>query len=328
MSRKKTIFIYVLLATLATAFSCKTLSDKKTIKLAHGLDESHPVHKAMVYMGEILKKKSNGKIEIKIYPAGQLGNEREFIELLQIGSIDMTKVSAVSMEGFAEEYKVLGLPFIFKNKEHAFGILDSAIGKKILLSGQDSWLRGLCYFDAGARSFYTIDKPVNSPDDLKGIKIRVMKSITAMNMIEAMGGSPTPIAWGELYTALQSRVVDGAENNPPSFYLSRHYEICKYYSLDEHTMVPDVLIASTHFWEKLNEDEKKWLQEAADEASKYQRKLWAISEKETLEKIQEAGVKISYPDKTSFEKISPQIFESFKSNPKIYNLIQEIKHVN
>lgn len=154
-----------------------------------------------------------------------------------------------------------------------------------------------------------------------------MKSITAVNMIKAFGGSPTPISWGELYTALQGGVVDGAENNPPSFYLSHHFEVCKYYSLDEHTTVPDILLISTIIWNKLTPQEQKWLQEAANESAVYQRKLWAQSEKESLEAVEKAGVEIIYPDKEPFrEKVKP-IYESYKSDKKIYSLIKQIQDV-
>jgi tripartite ATP-independent transporter DctP family solute receptor len=324
MIQKIGIILFVAMITLS-GNSCSSVKKKKTIKLAHCLDQTHSVHKAMVFMADKLAEKSGGKLNIQIYPGGQLGSEREALELLQIGSIGITKVSSAVMEGFVEDYKVLGLPYLFDNKEHAFSVLDGEVGKKLLLSGEDIWLRGLCFYDAGSRSFYTKEKPINEPSDLTGMKIRVMKSITAMNMVKALGGSPTPISWGELYTALQSGVVDGAENNPPSFYLSHHYEVCKYYSLDEHTSVPDVLLISTIIWNKLTDKEKEWLQEAANESVIYQRKLWEESEKEALEGVKKAGVKIIYPDKSKFsEKVLP-LYEELISNPKLQKLVKEIK---
>src|SRR5690554_5633071 len=259
----------------------------------------------MQYMADRVEEVSEGKLRIEVYPGGVLGTERESLELLQLGSLDLTKVSAAAMEGFVEEYKVFGLPYIFTSKEHAFSVLDGPIGKSMLAKGEQFWLRGLCFYDAGARSFYTA-KPIQTPTDLAGLKIRVMQSITAVEMIRAMGGSPTPISWGELYTALQSGVVDGAENNPPSLYSSHHFEVCKFYSLDEHTIVPDVVVISTKTWNKLSNQQKEWIQQAADESAILERKLWAASEIESLEKVQEAGVKINYPDKAPFiEKVQP-----------------------
>jgi tripartite ATP-independent transporter DctP family solute receptor len=306
---------------------CVNQQQGEVLKLAHGLDPSHPVHQAMVYMAERCKEISNGELTIEIYPSGQLGSEQQCVELLQIGSLAITKVSAAVMESFTEDFKVLGLPYVFRSKEHSFKVLDGEIGDDLLLSTEPFWIRGLCFFDAGSRSFYTIDTPINHPDDLKGLKIRVMKSITAMEMVKAQGGSPTPISWGELYTALQSGVVDGAENNPPSFYTSHHYEVCKYYCLNEHTMVPDVLIISQKVWVKLSEQEKLWLQQAADESVPVQRKLWAESEKESLEIVKEAGVTIIYPDKEPFSDKVTELLESYRENEKLYDLITRIREV-
>jgi len=319
--------ILVILPALLLFTGCAQKEQGKVLKLAHGLDPSHPVHNAMVYMAERCQEISGGELSIEIYPSGQLGSEQQCVELLQIGSLAITKVSAAVMESFTEEFKVLGLPYVFRSREHSFSVLDGEIGDELLLSTEPFWIRGLCFYDAGSRSFYTIDKPINHPDDLKGLKIRVMKSITAMEMVKAQGGSPTPISWGELYTALQSGVVDGAENNPPSFYTSHHYEVCKYYSLNEHTMVPDVLIVSLKVWSKLSDQEKKWLQQAADDSVPVQRKLWAESEKESLEIVQEAGVTINYPEKEPFAEKVTELLDSYQDNELIYDLITRIREV-
>ena len=162
---------------------------------------------------------------------------------------------------------------------------------------------------------------------LKGLKIRVMKSMISMELVKILGGSPTPISFGELYTALQSGVVDGAENNPPSFYTSHHYEVCKYYSLNEHSMVPDVLIISLKVWKSLTDQERKWLQQAANESVIKERELWAKSVEESLAAVEKAGVTVIYPDKKPFaEKVKP-MYEMFRDQPKIYNLIKRIQAV-
>ncbi|MDO5981407.1 TRAP transporter substrate-binding protein [Flavivirga sp. MEBiC05379] len=307
--------------------SCNTLQDKKVIKLAHGLDISHPVHKAMVFMAEDLEKRSKGTMRIQIYPNQQLGTERQALELLQIGSLDMTKVSAAVMENFSPNMKVFGLPFLFRDRAHTFNVLDGDIGKALLDGGQKYWLKGLGYYDSGSRSFYTKEKSVESPEDLKGLKIRVMESITAMNMVSSLGGSPTPISWGELYTSLQQGVVDGAENNPPSFYLSRHYEVCKFYSLDEHTSVPDVLIMGTHLWNDLNAEQQKWVQASVDLSVAYQRELWAKAEQEALDAVKKAGVQVIHPDKSKFQKKVASMYEGYQDENEIYSLINRIQKV-
>jgi len=322
MNYRALILVFFILFTLT---SCNQIKEHRTIKLAHGLDVNHSVHKAMLQMGEVLDSISNGEMQLEIYPSSQLGTERECLELLQIGSLDMAKVSAGIMENFASKMKIFSLPFLFRDRQHSFNVLDGPIGKQLLNEGEKYWLKGLGYYDAGSRSFYTKEKPINSPEDLYGLKIRVMESVTAMNMVKSLGGSPTPISWGELYTSLQQGVVDGAENNPPSFYLSRHYEVCKYYSLDEHTVLPDVLIIGTQIWNKLSEQERKWLQQAVDDSVIYQRKLWAEAEAEALAEVQKAGVKVTRPDKALFSKKVESIYEQYKNDKEMYQLIKEIQ---
>ncbi len=306
-------------------YSCASIGDKRNLKLAHGLDVNHSVHKAMVKLGHDLEEISSGKMGLEIYPNQQLGTERECLELLQIGSLDMTKVSVGVMENFAPRMKALGLPFLFRDRAHAFNVLDGKVGKELLNEGTKYWLKGLCYYDAGSRSFYTKEKPVRSPDDLEGLKIRVMESVTAMDMVKSLGGSPTPISWGELYTSLQQGVVDGAENNPPSFYLSRHYEVCRYYSLDEHTVLPDVLIIGTQAWNKLSDQEKLWLEEAVENSVVYQRALWAEAEKEALDAVIEAGVEVIRPDKEAFFNTVQSVYEKYENDPDMLELIRRIR---
>jgi len=322
----KKIFLAAILASFFL-LGCVKSSDVRTIKIGHGLDQLHPVHKAMEFMAERVAEKSDGKILMSIYPSQQLGTERECLELLQIGSLGMTKVSSSVLEGFSPNFKVFSLPYIFRNDEHKFKFFESDFGKGLLRSTEKFWLRGLCYYDAGSRSFYTKNKPIIEPDDLKGLKIRTQESPTSVKLVNALGGSATPISWGELYTALQQGVVDGAENNPPSFYLSKHYEVCKHYSLDEHTSVPDVLLISTVIWDDLSDQEKVWIQEAADESYQYQKELWQIATIEALDEVQKAGVKIYYPDKNLFNEKVQSLIDDFNSEPEIYELIQKIKAI-
>ncbi len=324
MSIKNTS-LAIVLACWGLLSSCADLSGTKTLKLAHGLPTDHPVHEGMVRMAELVAQKSGGKMAIEIYSSQQLGTERECLELLQIGSLGMTKVSSSVLENFAPEIKVLGLPYLFRDREHAYHVFDGEVGRELLLQSEAFWLRGLTYFDAGQRSFYTKTRPVRSPDDLKGLKIRVQESPVAMGMVRALGAAPTPISYGELYTALQQGIVDGAENNPPSFYTSHHYEVCKFYSLNEHTAVPDVLIISTLAWKRLTTQEQQWLQAAADEATVYQRKRWQEAEQSALDAVQKAGVEVIRPDKTPFVERTKALLESYKKDPVMRGLIERIQ---
>ncbi|MEX0929354.1 MAG: TRAP transporter substrate-binding protein [Balneolales bacterium] len=313
----------VLTLLLFTLLSCGRQSDVTVIKLGHGLDVTHSVHLGMERMADLVYERSGGKMRIDIYPSQQLGSERETIELLQIGSLGMTKVSASVMEGFAPAFDVFNVPFLFRNDEHRFNIYEGEIGKSILMKGEPFWVRGLTYYDAGFRSFYTKDRPVNHPDDLRGLRIRVQESQSSIQLVNTMGGSATPISWGELYTALQQGVVDGAENNLPSFYLSRHYEVCDYLIMNEHTSVPDVLLISTFVWDSLTREEQELLQAAADESYHYQKTLWEKASNDALARVKEAGIEVIYPDKQPFVDGVQTLYANYR--PDLKDLIQLIQ---
>jgi len=321
----KTITFLVLLVLSFT--SCKENTGSKVMYLGHTLPQTHPVHKGIVEFQKALEKKSKGALKVKIFPDAQLGSEREVLELLQIGSVAATKVSAATLSNFVPEYHLLGIPYLFKNKEHQFEVLEGEIGKSILQKGSKFWLRGLCYYDAGSRSFYTSKKAIRTPEDLEGLKIRVMNNQMAINMVNSMGGSATPLAYGELYTAIQQGVVDGAENNPPSFVSSNHYEISKYYTLDQHSSVPDVLLIGTKFWNELSEEEKVWVQEAADESAQAQKVFWNESVEASMKTAKAAGVEVIIPEKSLFAEKSKSVVEDFvKEFPDMAPIINQIKN--
>jgi len=302
------------------------------LKLGHGLPTTHAVHKAMLFMADRVKARSEGQMIVQVFPNEQLGNEKECIEALQLGYLAMTKVSSAPMESFVNNMKVFGVPYLFRDSEHFWKVLDGPIGKELLVAGESKRLRGLCYYDAGARSFYTKSRAIHSPADLSGLKIRVQNSIMAVKMMQAMGGSATPIPFGELYTALDQGVVDGAENNAPSFVQARHYEVCRYYTLDEHTCLPDILMIATRVWKRLNAEQRQILQEAADESVRYQRKLWIEQEQNDLQVAREAGVEIIRPDKQPFRESVRPIWDEFQGSPdqklaEIGDLIDRIQEV-
>jgi tripartite ATP-independent transporter DctP family solute receptor len=299
----------------------------KVLKLGHGLDAAHPVHKAMVFMGERLKEKSAGTIDLQIYSGGVLGNETESIELLQRGSMDMTKVSTASMEGFVRKMGVFSLPYIFRDHTHFWNVLESPLGEELLQAGQELGLRGLCYYDSGSRNFYTYQKPVQHPDDLNGMKIRVLSSPRLIETIEAFGAFPTSIPWGELYTALQQKMVDGAENNPPSFYTSRHFEVCKYFAFNEHTRIPDIILIAAAAWDTLTPEQQQWIQQAADESKVFQRKLWDEFTEESVEKSKEEGVEFFYPDLEPFKKEVQPVIEKYSRDPVIGPILEQMKEI-
>ena len=299
----------------------------QVLRIGHSLDTAHPVHKAMEHMAAKLAELSQGSLRLDIYPGGQLGNERELIELLQIGSLDMTKVSASPLEAFVPAMGVFNIPYVFRDAQHYQSVLDGDIGRQLLASPKEARLLGLGYYDAGARSFYTVDQPIDTPQDLQGLKIRVQESATAMRMVSALGGAPTPIAWGELYTALQQGVVDGAENNPPSFYLSGHYEVCRYYVLDEHTAVPDLLLIGIDSWSRLSQQQRRWLQQAVDASVVFQRSLWREQTAQALAAVEAAGVTVVRPDKHAFQQQVAALHSGYEGS-EMGDLIRAINEVS
>jgi len=320
---------YCLLTLLLFFSGCGSKDDTLVLRLGHGLDSSHPVHEGMVRMAELVKEKSNESMRIDIYPNEQLGTERETLELLQIGSLDITKVSSAVMESFTSIYSIFSVPFLFVNNEHMHSVLDGPIGRRILDAGEPYRIIGLCYYDAGTRSFYTTRRPIHSPEDLAGLSIRVQESPSAIRMVNTLGGSATPISWGELYTALQQGVVDGAENNPPSFYLSRHYEVSRYYTLNEHTAVPDILMISRHTWQNvLNEEQREIIMQSALESVPYQRELWRKATESALKAVEEAGVEIIIPDRVPFMEASKPFYDRMRQQqPALYELLLEIQEI-
>lgn len=327
MMRKETSFLAVglVLGALLTA-TCFVFLQRahrqqggtiahRVLKLGHALDQSHPVHAGMVFMAERLAEISNGAVELQIFPNGQLGSEPESIEQLQRGALAMVKTSAAAMEGFVPEMAVFGLPYLFRDNDHYWNVLNGEIGRELLAAGDGVGIHGLCYYDSGSRSFYMIEAPVLDPVDLHGSKVRVMPSRMAMDMISTMGGAPTPIPWGELYTALQQGMVDGAENNPPSLLSSRHYEVARHYSLDEHTRIPDMVIFSQTIWDSLSAQEQAWVEQAAAESVTFQRALWQEKTAEALAEIEAAGVSIHYPDKEPFVLATRPLYEQVGDSP-------------
>ncbi|WP_413207637.1 TRAP transporter substrate-binding protein [Rhodospirillum sp. A1_3_36] len=302
------------------------IAEARTLRLNHNNPEDHPVHKAAVFMGKRLEELTNGDLKIRVYANAQLGTQRESMEMVQNGLLDMARSNASELEAFEESYSALNLPYIFKNEQHYYDVLSGDIGADILASSKDKGFIGVAFYVEGARSFYA-NKEIKSPADLKGMKIRVQPSPSAIRMVELLGGIPTPIAYGELYSALQLGVVDGAENNPLALTTSRHGEVAKVYSNDQHTMIPSVVMISTQTWDSLSEEEQKALMQAGRESMDYARKLWNEQEALGIEQAKkELGVKFIEVDKGPFvEAVLPMHEEAAAKSPRVADLIKRIK---
>lgn len=298
-----------------------------TFRLAHVLDTNHPVHLGLVRFAEEVERRTGGRFSIKIYPSGTLGSERETIEQVRIGTLELAKVSSSILESFVKEFKVLNLPYVFDGPEHKWEVLEGEIGRRILEAPVAKGFRGLCYYESGARSFYTRNRPIRTPEDLRGLKIRVAKSPVFVSLISCFDATPVPISFGELYTALSSGVVDGAENNIPSFYSNRHFEVCKYFSFDEHISTPDVLIIGERIWQRLTQEEREAFRQAAAESVKYQRRLWAERENEWIAEMEAKGIEFIHPDKAPFRAAVKPMYDDL-TDPDLVELLAEIRAVS
>jgi tripartite ATP-independent transporter DctP family solute receptor len=294
------------------------------LKLGHVLPPSHAVHIAMEFMATRVRELSGGSVELQVFPGGQLGSEPESIEQVQRGALAMVKTSAAALEGFVPDMAVFGMPYLFRDEEHYWKVLLGELGKEILRAGEPAGLHGLCYYDSGSRSFYTVRKPILTPADVREMKIRVMPSKTARDMITTLGGGPTPIPYGELYSALQQGMIDGAENNPPSYFSSRHYEVAKHYSLDEHTRVPDVVMVSRQIWQGLSPQVRVWIDQAATESVDFQRKLWRKQTDEALAAVEKAGVTVHRPQQPPFERAMSSMYAAVEGT-RVGGLVARIR---
>lgn len=309
---------------LGMLFSAQAMA-AEVLKLSHNHPKDHPVHKAMQIMAKRAEELSGGEIRIRLYPNAELGTQRESLELVQKGTLALAKSNAAELEAFNKSFSVFNYPYLFKDRDHYYRVLLSDTGKEILESSKDKGFIGMAYYDAGSRSFYA-KKPINSPDDLKGMKVRVQPSPSAIEMIRLLGGSATPLDFGELYSALQQGLVDAAENNPSALTLNRHGEVAKFFSFDEHTIVPDILVISTQVWERLSDKSKQALQQAADESMREMKTLWEESEKVEIEKAKKMGVSFSYPEKEPFRKAVEPMYDDLKANdPDLFAIIEKIR---
>ena len=291
---KKRIISAVLAAGLVfTGCKDKKADGKMVLRYAENQAQDYPTTQAAYKFAELVEQKTNGRIHIDVYHGGQLGDEKAVIEQLQFGAIDFTRVSISPLSEFEKSLNVLQLPYLYKDAAQMWRVLDGKIGEKFLSSMEKNNLIGLSWFDAGARNFYDSKRPVTKLEDMKGLKIRVQESQLMMGMVAALGANATPMAYGEVYSGLQTGVIDGAENNWPSYDSVSHYEVAKYYVLDEHTRVPEMQLVAKSTWDKFSDEDKAIIKECALESAKLERELWAAKEKASEDKVRAAGCTIT-----------------------------------
>ena len=294
---------------------CADADDTTVLRVASSLDVESPVHQALLRFSDRLVELSDGTMRMDIYPSGQLGTERATIELLQLGTLDMSKVSSGVMENFVPEMGVFSLPYLFRDRDHLWQTLNGEVGEEILQSAEPYRMLGVAYYDAGFRSFYINGTDVQSPEDLDGLKIRVIPSPLFIQTINLLGGSATPLAFSEVYGALQQGIVDGAENSPMSLYGMGRYQQVTSYVLDEHSAPPDILLISTHRWNRMSEQQRGWFRQAAAESVELQRELWLRDEGAALDSVRAAGVDVVEVDKGPFRDAVAPIYVELAGTP-------------
>ena len=287
--------------------------------------DGYPTVDAVKFMGERLKVLTNGKHSIKVFNNSALGNEKDTIEQTKIGALAMTRVNIAPMNNICAETQVPTMPFLFRSTAHMRVVLDGPIGEEILASCAPQGFIGLAYYDSGARSLYTAKKPIRNLADAKGMKIRVQQSDLWVALLEAMGANATPMPFGEVYTALKTGLVDGAENNYPSFESSRHFEVAKFYSITEHSLAPEMLLFSKRTWDTLSADDQKAIRQAAKESVPYMRKLWDEREAKSKAIALVGGAQFIEVDKASFQNAMKPVYDKFMVDPKLKSLVKRIQ---
>jgi tripartite ATP-independent transporter DctP family solute receptor len=287
--------------------------------------DGYPTVDAVKYMGDLIKERTKGAYAIEVYHSAQLGEEKDTIEQTQAGVLDLNRVSMGPFNGIVPETAVPSLPYIFRSVEHMRHVMDGPIGEQILKAFEAHNLVGLAFYDSGARSFYNTKKDITSIADLKGMKFRVIQSDVFVDMVNALGANATPMAYGEVYSALETGVIDGAENNWPSFESAKHFEVAKHYTLDQHQIVPEVLVMSKASWDKLSPGDQAIVRQAAKDSVVKMRELWDAQEKKSRDIVEKAGVKVSEIDKQPLIDAMKPVYEKYLSTPELKDLAARIQ---
>lgn len=295
------------------------------LKAADDQPEDYPTTMALKYMGKLLDERTNGRIKVQVYGGAQLGQAQETIKMTQAGTIAFDRVNAAPLVSVSPAMGVFSMPYLFRDEDHLWKVLEGPTGKGLLKGMESSNLVGLAYYDSGARSFYTKGKPIKTPADMKGMKIRVQPSKIFVDLINSLDASPTPMNYGEVYSGLQTGIIDGAENNAPSLWTSKHYEVAKYYSLDEHSMVPEVLLMSKKVWDGLSANDQKLIAQAAQDSVAEQRKLWNTFVQKSMDELTAKGVVFVKPDKAPFEKAVQPVYAKYPEYKELISQIQAVK---
>ncbi|MFZ1882772.1 MAG: TRAP transporter substrate-binding protein [Rhodoplanes sp.] len=316
--------VAVILATTAPASQAAA----REFRVADTQSADYPTVEAVVFMGHLIEKRTNGRHSIRVFHSRQLGEEKETIEQTRVGAIDLNRTNIAPLGSFVPLANVLALPFLFRSPEHLRAVLDGPIGEEILASFEAHGFIGLTFYDSGARSIYTRDRPIRTIEDLKGLRIRVQQSDLMVEMVRALGAVPVALPYGQVQTGLTTGIIDGAENNWPSYVTTNHYKTARYYTVTEHTMSPEVLVMSKRAWDTLSDEDKAIFREAARESNRFMRLRWdALEEESRRRALAEGNVIITEFPRRAFEEAMSSIYAKAMSDPTLAPLIKRIRQV-
>jgi tripartite ATP-independent transporter DctP family solute receptor len=285
----------------------------------------YPNGRGMDRFAELVAQRSNNRHRLRTYHSATLGQQDEAIQQMRLGAIDFGNFNLSPLNNLAPSTQVLTLPFLFRDVAHSHRVVDGPVGEDIARDLEAIGIITLAWYDAGARSLYT-RRAVRTPEDLRGMKIRVQTSDLWIDLIRAMGANPTPLPFGEVYTSLQSGVIDGAENNWPSYESTRHFEVARFYSTTEHSNVPEVLAMSRQRWQRMNEADRAMLRDAARESARFQRELWAERERTSRERVLAGGAQvIEITDRTPWQRMMEPVYAKYASNARLAGLVQAVR---
>jgi tripartite ATP-independent transporter DctP family solute receptor len=331
ISRRRAVQLAITASLLGLIGGATRAADQKTVLKASDVHpEGYPTVQAVENMGKKLEAATGGRLSIQMYASMQLGGEKEAIEQAQVGALQLARVSVGALGPVVDDLNVFNLPFLFRDTAHMEKVIDGPIGRELLDKVTDNpktRLVGLAWMDAGARSLYDTKRPIKSIDDLKGLKVRVMGNPMFVDMMNALGGNGVAMGYDQVFSALQTGVVDGAENNPPSFVFDNHYQVAKYYTLTEHLIVPEILVFSRAAWDGLSKDDQALIITLAREMQLDERQLWKKVEQDAMAKMKAAGIEIdTVSDKAPFQSAVKPVWDKYGA--KYADLIKRIQAVN
>jgi len=313
MTKRFFIIISIFFILSAVGVESSWSQDKSvSLKLGHAVAPVHPYHLGAVRFAELVAQRTEGKVKVEVYPSTQLGNERDMVEGLQLGTIDLVVTSTGPVGGFVPKMFVVDLPFLFRDRDQAYRVLDGPIGRDLLSALSSKSIRGLAFWENGFRQITNNVRPIEKPADLKGIKIRTMENKVHLAAFRAFGASPTPMAWSEVYTALQQRTIDGQENPIAIIHDHKLYEVQKYLALTGHFYSPSLLLMSERSFNHLPRDFQKVIMDTALECAQYERNLLRQSEAQQLETLKAKGMQVTVPDKKPFQEAAAPVYKEFE----------------